>query len=347
LLTNYKMLDLLLLRAADAPLWSASIASLQFVVLDEFHTYDGAQGTDVAMLLRRLGATARVAEAGRPLGRITPVATSATLGGGDRSPELRDFAQRIFGVPFDPDALVGEQRLAADDVVADVDFNLAIPEVDAICAADTPRSADPESWGSLAKAVLMPPASTDHLAAHDYTDRVEIGDLLRRHFLTRVVVESLADRPLTPEEAVTRITRAGVPPWGVRNATDPHAVEQALVRFLALLSAARVLDPHGMPRPLVTVQLPLGAAGRGRRRANDAGPDRGRAHRQRPRRRPLRGHPARLRAPQGADRGVAVARPAPKAAQAAGDQDRLPGAPGVGPELASGSHAGAHRRPRG
>ena len=31
--------------------------ALQYLVLDEFHTYDGAQGTDVAMLLRRLGLT--------------------------------------------------------------------------------------------------------------------------------------------------------------------------------------------------------------------------------------------------------------------------------------------------
>ncbi len=55
LLTNYKMLDQLLLRHADAKLWSASARSLQYLVLDEFHTYDGAQGTDVAMLIRRLG----------------------------------------------------------------------------------------------------------------------------------------------------------------------------------------------------------------------------------------------------------------------------------------------------
>ena len=54
LLTNYKMLDQLLLRADDQPLWAASADSLQYLVLDEFHTYDGAQGTDVAMLLRRL-----------------------------------------------------------------------------------------------------------------------------------------------------------------------------------------------------------------------------------------------------------------------------------------------------
>jgi len=55
LLTNYKMLDQLLLRQADQDIWRRSASSLQYLVLDEFHTYDGAQGTDVAMLLRRLG----------------------------------------------------------------------------------------------------------------------------------------------------------------------------------------------------------------------------------------------------------------------------------------------------
>src|SRR5690606_38278833 len=54
LLTNYKMLDQMLLRPADRHLVK-SAAGLQYLVLDEFHTYDGAQGTDVAMLLRRLG----------------------------------------------------------------------------------------------------------------------------------------------------------------------------------------------------------------------------------------------------------------------------------------------------
>ncbi|MFP3471503.1 hypothetical protein R0J90_15795, partial [Micrococcus sp. SIMBA_144] len=55
LLTNYKMLDQMLLRVADQKIWSESALSLRYLVLDEFHTYDGAQGTDVAMLLRRLG----------------------------------------------------------------------------------------------------------------------------------------------------------------------------------------------------------------------------------------------------------------------------------------------------
>ena len=55
LLTSYKMLDQLLLRAEDREIWRKSATSLQYLVLDEFHTYDGAQGTDVALLLRRLG----------------------------------------------------------------------------------------------------------------------------------------------------------------------------------------------------------------------------------------------------------------------------------------------------
>ena len=64
LLTNYKMLDRLLTTPARQRLWAANTPPdprggweqpLTYLVLDEFHTYDGAQGTDVAMLLRRLG----------------------------------------------------------------------------------------------------------------------------------------------------------------------------------------------------------------------------------------------------------------------------------------------------
>lgn len=48
LLTNYKMLDHMLLHPGRADMWRLSAESLQYLVLDEFHTYDGAQGTDVA-----------------------------------------------------------------------------------------------------------------------------------------------------------------------------------------------------------------------------------------------------------------------------------------------------------
>ena len=133
LLTNYKMLDQLLLRSADQRLWEKSAESLTYLVLDEFHTYDGAQGTDVAMLLRRLGLalkshwpeqgsagdTHSAEEWGRPLGRITPVGTSATLGPREDAPsgamDIVDFATRVFGEKFDDGCVVGEQRLAPDE----------------------------------------------------------------------------------------------------------------------------------------------------------------------------------------------------------------------------------------
>jgi len=57
LLTNFKMLDYALMRARYQQLWNLNLADtglLKFLVLDELHTYDGAQGSDVANLIRRL-----------------------------------------------------------------------------------------------------------------------------------------------------------------------------------------------------------------------------------------------------------------------------------------------------
>lgn len=124
LLTNYKMLDQMLLRAADARIWEESARSLQYLVLDEFHTYDGAQGTDVSMLLRRFGLALKSywpedaftqADRDRPLGIVTPVATSATLGAKGDAGAMLDFARTVFGEEFDDDAVVTESRLDVDE----------------------------------------------------------------------------------------------------------------------------------------------------------------------------------------------------------------------------------------
>ncbi|MDR1265266.1 MAG: DEAD/DEAH box helicase [Propionibacteriaceae bacterium] len=132
LLTNYKMLDQLLLRDADQPIWRESAHSLQYLVLDEFHTYDGAQGTDVAMLLRRLGLALKAFGSGslseddlvRPLGRVTPVATSATLGGEDPA-RMLEFATTVFGEEFAADSVVTESRLSLTEWVGDAEARLA------------------------------------------------------------------------------------------------------------------------------------------------------------------------------------------------------------------------------
>ncbi len=74
LLTNYVMLELLLTRPHEKRLIEAG-RGLKFLVLDELHTYRGRQGSDVALLVRRVK-EAMQADA------LQYVGTSATLAGG-------------------------------------------------------------------------------------------------------------------------------------------------------------------------------------------------------------------------------------------------------------------------
>jgi len=88
LLTNYKMLDYLLLRPQDQNLWRFNTPGvLQYLVLDELHTYDGAQGADVACLIRRLKERLDI-----PQGELCVVGTSATLD----SREERDSCEELL-----------------------------------------------------------------------------------------------------------------------------------------------------------------------------------------------------------------------------------------------------------
>ncbi len=114
LLTNYKMLDFLLIRARDSVLWKNNEPdTLRYLVVDELHTFDGAQGTDLACLIRRLKARLRT-----PPGALACVGTSATLGTEGTKP-LISFARDVFGEHFDEDAVIAEDRESVADYLAD------------------------------------------------------------------------------------------------------------------------------------------------------------------------------------------------------------------------------------
>ena len=70
LLTNYVMLELILTRTTERRMLASKM--LQFLVLDELHTYRGRQGADVALLVRRV--RDRLVA-----GELQCVGTSATL----------------------------------------------------------------------------------------------------------------------------------------------------------------------------------------------------------------------------------------------------------------------------
>jgi hypothetical protein len=126
LLTNYAMLEYLLLRPLDCGFFDGETGKhWRFIVIDEAHVYDGASGIEIAMLLRRL--KDRVIES--QAGRLRCIATSATLGRGEEDfPAVTRFASELFGERFE----WAEGDSAQQDVVA---------------ATRLPMSALGEPWG--------------------------------------------------------------------------------------------------------------------------------------------------------------------------------------------------------
>lgn len=98
LITNYAMLEYLLLRPEDNVFFDTMPSNWRFLVLDEAHIYDGAHGTELAMLIRRV--KDRVVRS-QP-GRLRCIATSATLGNGEKDfPDAARFATSLFGETFE------------------------------------------------------------------------------------------------------------------------------------------------------------------------------------------------------------------------------------------------------
>lgn len=113
LLTNFMMLELLMTR--QSPLDQAVIRNchgLQYLVLDELHTYRGRQGADVAMLVRRV--RERLADED-----IQCIGTSATMASGEDPAEsnrkVAEVASRIFATTISEFGVVTEDLERATD----------------------------------------------------------------------------------------------------------------------------------------------------------------------------------------------------------------------------------------
>lgn len=94
LLTNFAMLEYLLLRPADSSLFDGpSAKTWKFLVADEAHTYDGAHGVEVSNLITKLR------ERVDPTKRMQAIGTTATIGS-DKD-DIGGFAEAFFGNSFD------------------------------------------------------------------------------------------------------------------------------------------------------------------------------------------------------------------------------------------------------
>lgn len=249
LLTNYKMLDRLLLNPSRQRLWAANTRPgdddggweqpLTYLVLDEIHTYDGAQGTDIAMLLRRLGHRLGTATRVAPLNNVGCVGTSATLGSSSTAAaEMCRFASRVFGTRFDAASVVAEHRRTVEDVCGDINFALPVPSPQDLVALD------PSDLDGLALA----------FTGVAFDDPQRVGDRLMRHRLTASLLRTAAAQPRRWPDAVATIAQQA-PEWGAVMADDPGLVAEALERFVALVSQARGRTRTGASRPLFSVDV--------------------------------------------------------------------------------------------
>lgn len=157
LLTNYAMLEYLLLRPLDCEFFDGDTGRRwRFIVIDEAHVYDGASGIEIAMLLRRLKDRIVRSEPGR----LCCIATSATLGRGEQDfPAVAAFARQIFGERFE----WADDDPACQDVVSATRLPMT--------ALGTPwGAARPELYAALQQALPTgenaPRSTIDVLAKH-------------------------------------------------------------------------------------------------------------------------------------------------------------------------------------
>lgn len=92
LLTNYMMLELLMVRKADEGLRKSFLDNIEYLVYDELHVYKGRQGADVSLLNRRIRSAAKNKN-------IICIGTSATMATGtidEQKNEVAKVARRFF-----------------------------------------------------------------------------------------------------------------------------------------------------------------------------------------------------------------------------------------------------------
>ncbi|WP_417826820.1 DEAD/DEAH box helicase [Thalassospira povalilytica] len=107
MVTNVTMLEYMLMRAQDRPILEKSQGMLRWIVLDEAHSYVGAQAAEMALLLRRVRDAFGVGPED-----VRLAATSATIGEGEKSRNaLKQFLADLAGLrPDQVEVIEGQER---------------------------------------------------------------------------------------------------------------------------------------------------------------------------------------------------------------------------------------------
>jgi ATP-dependent helicase YprA (DUF1998 family) len=263
LITNYSMLEYMLMRPLERPIFDATKKWLQdhpdekfLLIIDEAHLYRGAAGAEVALLMRRLRA-----RLGIPADRVHVIATSASF---SDSEYARAFAAQLTGKEIDDfQAVAGTLDLREPAAVGsnnDAAALAAIPmdqyyraedndsRLEAVAALLEYRNVVPES-GAVSSAVLhqalrdFPPLAM--LVNETMKKALAINDL--GELLFPKAEKELADRAASTLISLASAARlkadeAGLLPCRV------HAFFRGLPGLWACLDSDCTIDRKGIPK---------------------------------------------------------------------------------------------------
>ncbi len=244
LLTNYKMLDYLLIRPRDFPLWKENgLETLKYLVVDEIHTFDGAQGTDLACLIRRLKSRLKLEKE-----RLCCVGTSATLGEKETL-KICAYAGKVFGETFAADAVITESLVSAEEFLSDSQIELSN-----VISPERAEALSPERYESDQAYLAAQYALWfgDAVDAGDETWPVILAGKLRKHGFFWKLLLSLNNRVVPLNELILLFDRF-TPEFA--DAPDDYK-RHVMDSMIALISAARVSKGNNLA-PFLNVRLHL------------------------------------------------------------------------------------------
>ena len=250
LLTNFKMLDYALMRNIYHNLWSYNLADeslLQFLVLDELHTYDGAQGTDVANLIRRLKLKLGIAK-----GQVCAVGTSATIGSGENSVELlTEYAEKVFGETFDKDAIIIENRLTVNDFfpLPDEELEKYIPRQIGLLESRLREKENYSDYIARQKRLWQMPETIDAVQLGGELKKLQlVKDLVSLTSVSIIKLDQLLYKLADLNPEFKRLAE-----WDAVNELSPR--EEVINSLLALISEARMAGSNKFPFLYLQIQI--------------------------------------------------------------------------------------------
>lgn len=245
LMTNYKMLDYLLVRPRDAALWEENNPyTLKYIAVDELHTFDGAQGTDLACLLRRLKR-----RLGTDNGYLCCIGTSATMGSKEESAAIRGYASEVFGESFEEDSVLTENRLSATEFFTGWDITeFSMPTEEQVSELDDLVDQDDnEAYLRAAASYWFDGLEHDVLTM---AGRLELGEKLMHHSFLQSVI-SLMGGSYYQARVIADELKVNYPELAAT-----QLKETLVYSLFALISHARSGSEES-PRPFLHVQVQL------------------------------------------------------------------------------------------